>query len=232
MQKGPYLSQTRFRRPRLSPPEAFSQIPSGPDPETVSEAASHVAHALVTGAREELQGDHQDDRDCAEHAQNAAVIGDQVNLVRLVDEIGLDTIAQLWADAPAVSLGGALWRLYALRTAVERNGELWARWYRAGYDAQVARAITGVVEPPSAAELQRLTDQILTGIYSGDFATALDRAAAYCRVTSLGQAHHAESADTSQPDLARQLVLRSHRLLRTAEELDSAAAAWRAGTLD
>ena len=64
-------------------------------------------------------------------------------LVALVEDAGIDTVARLWADAPAVSLGGALWRLYALRTATTRNGQLWASWYRSGHDAHVARAIAG-----------------------------------------------------------------------------------------
>ena len=43
----------------------------------------------------------------------------------LVDDLGLDTVAELWADRPARSLPGALWRLYALREwvrATRRRG--------------------------------------------------------------------------------------------------------------
>lgn len=220
------MSHTRFHRPRLYPPQSFEPIPSGPDPEMVSAAAARLAHALVTTAHEE-----RDQRSVG--AERPVPPADHVGtLVDLVEEIGLDTIARLWADAPAVSLGGALWRLYALRTATQRNGELWARWYRAGYDAQVARAIAGVVEPPGAVELEQLTEQILTGVYDGDFATALDRAGAYCRVTSLGQAHHAESLEHARPEQSRDLLHRSRRLLGTAEELEAAARAWRDGRLD
>ena len=44
-------------------------------------------------------------------------------LVDLVDEIGLSTVAELWAGRPARSLPGALWRLYALREWVRRDGD-------------------------------------------------------------------------------------------------------------
>lgn len=226
------MSHIRFHRPRLYPPQSFEPIPSGPDPEMVSAAATRLAHALVSTAHDERDRRHATEKRPAPGTRTAEVPDHVGPLVDLVEEIGFDTIAQLWSDAPAVSLGGALWRLYALRTATRRNGELWARWYRAGHDAQVARAIAGVVEPPGAVELEQLTEQILTGVYDGDFATALERAGAYCRVTSLGQAHHAESLEHARPEQSRDLLRRARRLLGTAEELETAASAWRKGTLD
>lgn len=204
----------RHHKPRPFAPEEFAPFEGGSDPSATAEAASQLAHALVVGGRE------QDDD---------AVVG---RLVRLVEETGIDTLAGLWADSPAVSLGGVLWRLYLLRVATQRSGDQWAAWYRAGRDAQVARAVAGAVEPPGAKDLQHLTDAILTGAYQGDFAVALERAAAFCRVVSLGQAHHAEALETAQPEQASALLRRAHRLLGTAEDLEAAAAAWRAGTLD
>lgn len=205
-----------FQRPRLYPPESFTPIAGGPDPVQVAEAASKLAHLLVERGQQ-AEGNE---------------IGVVNHLVDLVDDVGMDVIAELWADAPAISLGGALWRLYALQQAVRADGDQWAAWYRAGYDAQVARAIAGAVEPPNAQDLQNLVEQILTGVYSGDFGVALDRAAAYGRVVSLGMAHHADQLETTRPDAADALVQRAHRLLRTAEELDASAASWRAGGLE
>lgn len=204
----------KYHKPRLYSPDEFSQVPSGTDPEQTAEAANQLAHALLNNGQ-------------SEQRDSASV----KKLVDLVDEIGMDTIAELWSDAPAVSLGGALWRLYALRTATINDGERWAGWYRAGYQAQVARAIAGAVEPPDAYELQRLTGQILSGAYAGDFAVALDRAAAYCRIVSLGQSHHAEQLESGHPVQARSLLKRSQRLLKTAEDLDACAGTYRAGAL-
>ena len=42
-------------------------------------------------------------------------------LVALVDELGLDTIADLWSVMPAGTLPGALWRPYVLREWVVRS---------------------------------------------------------------------------------------------------------------
>src|SRR5699024_1432530 len=110
----------------------------------------------------------------------------------LVTDVGLDTMARLWADAPAATYGGALWRLYALAQATQHDGEMWAVWYRAGYDAYASRVIAGASEPPQAKDLQTLITKILTGVYSGDFGIALERGGAYARVIAAGQHQHAE----------------------------------------
>ncbi|MDP9239016.1 MAG: hypothetical protein M3O55_00005, partial [Actinomycetota bacterium] len=46
----------------------------------------------------------------AEHGQPTE------QFIRLVDEVGLDTLSELWRDAAADSLPGALWALYLLQT--------------------------------------------------------------------------------------------------------------------
>jgi hypothetical protein len=204
----------RHHKPRPFAPEQFAAFEGGPDPATTAEGAALLARALLDGGRS---------------GADAPTVR---RLVGLVEDAGIDTVARLWADAPAVSLGGALWRLYALRTATTRTGTQWAAWYRAGHEAQVARAIAGAVEPPGARELQQLTDRILTGAFTGDFGVALERAAAFCRVVCLGQAHHAEALEAGSPRQAATLLRQAKRLLGTAEELEEAAVAWRQDTLD
>src|SRR5699024_1971086 len=109
-------------------------------------------------------------------------------LVTLVEELGLDTLAELWADRPGRSLPGALWRLYALREWVRRDPQEASRDYAAGIRfADVPHVVAGVAEPPGPDELRDLTDAILAGVFEGDLAVALDRAAAFCQVVSAGR---------------------------------------------
>ena len=150
----------------------------------------------------------------------------------LVREVGVETLAGLWADAPAVSLAGSLWRLYALQEATARDGERWAAWYRAGHAAHAWRAVAGAVEPPGPDELRRLTDTILTGAYRAELDVALERAAAYARVVALGQTHHADSLEASDPAHAARLTGRAGRMVATAEALEASARSWRDRTLD
>ena len=78
---------------------SLAEACAAPAPEDRYEAAHLAAQALVSRGRE----------------SEDPVVHDR--LVRLTDEQGLDGIAEMWAEAPAVSLPGALWRLYALRAA-------------------------------------------------------------------------------------------------------------------
>src|SRR5690606_41273056 len=50
----------------------------------------------------------------------------------------------------------------------------------------------GAPIPAGPAELVALIDTILRGAFTGDFAVALDRAAAFCRVQASGSTHLAE----------------------------------------
>lgn len=203
----------RAHRPRLSEPAELARFAGGEDPQEVAAAASRLAHALVAGGRSE---------------EDPAVVERLVGLVR---EIGVETLAQLWADAPPASLAGALWRLYALQEATARDGERWAAWYRAGHAAHAARVVAGAVEPPGPEELRRLTDTILTGAYRAEIDVAFERAGAYARVTALGQVEHAAAAEAADPARAARLTRQAVRLVSTAEALEEAARLFRDGSL-
>ena len=73
-----------------------------PDPAERIEAAHATAEALVRHGRA------GDDEVAA-------------RLVALTDEHGIDEVAALWADRPADTLPGALWRMYALRAGIRRD---------------------------------------------------------------------------------------------------------------
>ena len=193
----------------------FDPFEGGADPARISEAAHLSAHALVQA------GKLNDDPEVRER------------LVRLAEDEGLEVIAELWSKAPARSLPGALWRLYAIRAATVNNPEAMASFFAAGArQAQVERLVAGAAEPPGAEELCAMTSSILTGAFDGEFDVALERTAAYCRVIALGQAEQADAAELSHPERATLMTTRAHALVKTAEDLESAAASWRAGELD
>lgn len=153
-------------------------------------------------------------------------------LVALVDEIGLSTVAELWAGRPARSLPGALWRLYAIREWVRRDGEGASRDYRDGLAyAQVSGAIAGVGSPPGPQEVTELADAVLTGVFDGDLAGALDRAAAFCRVVSAGRASRDDATPVESlhvPGLAGG----AGQVATMADDLAACARLWRQESLD
>lgn len=174
-----------------------------PDPASAAEAAHQAARTVVEAGR----------RDASPETT--------ARLVRLVDDLGIDTLADLWSGRPARSLPGALWRLYMLREWVRRNPEAASRDYSSGMAvAPVAHVVTGIAEPPGTAEVTALADRILGGVFDGDLAVALERAGAFCRVIATGRAH----LDDADVDAAA-------AMLTTGEDLEAAAHLWRSGTL-
>lgn len=143
-------------------------------------------------------------------------------LIAVVDEVGLFTLADLWASRPARTLPGALWRLYLLREWVLTNSQAAAREYAAGIRFTEPNHAVAGVDPPGPDEIRRVADEILRGVFDGDFAIALERAAAFCHVVSSG------SADVSEGTRA---LLQAGRLQTMARDLAASARMWRAGEL-
>lgn len=199
----------QFHRPRPLSGEAMDSFAREHlDPAVVSQVAHESAAALVNAGRASTDADLT------------------ARLVGLVDELGLDTVAELWCAQPARSLPGALWRLYALKEWIRRDPHGAAKEYRDGLRfADVAAAVAGVAEPPGPDELRDMIDAILRGVFTGDLALALNRAGAFARVVAAGRAADAQTgADArSSGEHAR----RAAAMLSTGEDLDACARLWR-----
>jgi hypothetical protein len=204
----------RPRRPALLGKAALDSIGGSPDPAQLAEAAHATASMLVESGRA-----------TTDEAARARLVG-------LVDDVGLDTIAEMWADRPARSLPGALWRLYALREWV-RNAPLEASVdFTAGRSAAaVSHVVAGAADPPTPEALQELLDQVLHGVFAGDLAVALERAGAFCRVVVAGRVVRADDTEAADPAAAGALTRSSAALHDTADDLEAAAALWRTSDL-
>lgn len=204
--------ESRPRRPALLGPAALDSLDGGTDPAALAEAAHATAWAVVESGR---------------RADDPALTD---RLVRLVDDHGLDTIADLWAGRPAQSLPGALWRLYVVREWVHRDAPGAATDYQCGRGlAPVSDVVAGVAQPPGPEEVRALADAVLSGVYDGDLDVALERAAAFCRVVSAGRAVRADDLTDHGDSVV--LTRRAASLQQTADDLQAAARSWRAGDL-
>ena len=121
----------------------FEGLLGGADPALVSEAADRAAVLLVRGARD--SGDSE--------------VADR--LLHLADTEGIETIAEVWAGAPADSLAGCLWRLYLLRSWVyadpvgvsrEFVSRLLTLWQHAGI-VELGRRRVVVLDAPALHRL-------------------------------------------------------------------------------
>lgn len=195
----------RPRRPSYLEPSALEALGEGHDPIAGLHAAHETAAVLVRRGRS---------------SADPETLG---RLVTLVDEIGLPALADLWASRPARSLPGALWRLYLLREWMIGQPEAVAREYAAGVRFTEPNHAVAGIDPPGPDEVRQAADQILRGAFTGDFAVALERAAAFCLVVTSGR------ADIS---LGSEAVGQAARLRDLAADLTAAAALWRAGRLE
>lgn len=203
------------RQPRRPASLGFVEaaaIPGGLDPQLSGEIAHLTAEVVVRRGRAQV------DRDVIDR------------LITLVDREGIDMVSGMWADSAATTLPGALWRMYSLREQVRRAPEQITAKYRAGLiAAEVSHAVVGVSEPPVPGDILELIDTVLSGLYTGDFAVALERASAFCAVLATGAAFESERVS---PDRSRLLVQGALGFSRVAEELTAAAHLWRVGKLD
>jgi hypothetical protein len=191
-------------RPLTPGDRFFEAVESGDaDPVRVAEAADRAAHVIVRRAHE--SDDHE--------------VADRV--LHLADTEGIEAIAEVWADRPADTIAGWLWRLYLLRSWVYADPVGVAREFEAGRArAAVDGVVAGVADRPGPDELRAMVDQVLRGIAGGDFADVLLRAAAFARVVATGRVELPDG-DT----------LAAARIQAVADQLDRAARLELAGEL-
>ena len=226
-------SAPRPSRPGQLAPGLLDQMAGGADPSALHEMSHISAAALLDRVR---------------HSEDPLVVG---RVLTLVETHGVDEIAELWSDAEPDSLPGILWRLYMLRTWMRSHREPIARLWRVGEPvATTASAIAGVDPAPGEDDIARLADSILSGAFVGDFAIALERAAAFTDVVALGlrveakrmtaQAAAIESGGTDgapaeatgRRTTAARLLHTAGNLLGTAKDFRHGAHLWRRGKLD
>jgi len=204
-----------YHKPVRRPAELFDRLFAAEDPAEVSRVAHSTAAALLARVRADPDA------------------GTVERLVSYTGEHGIDDIAELWSRSPARSLPGALWRLYLLQLMIHDDPHTAALLYARGR-AELSSAdevIAGAPSPAGPHELVALIDMIMRGLFDGDFAVALDRAAAFCRVQAAGATHLADDYEPTEPERASTLTTRALRISTYAEDLASCAALWRRDSL-
>ncbi|MCU1635340.1 MAG: hypothetical protein JWQ68_579 [Cryobacterium sp.] len=205
-----------FHKPTQFSSSRFDAFKGGEDPAQISRVAHETAHALLARVR------NDPDPQVVER------------LVAYTDEHGIDAVAELWSRATPRSLPGALWRIYLLRVLIRQDPEGISFLYQRGTEIAITidPLVAGASVPAGPDEIMALADQILRGLFGGDFAVALDRAAAFCRVTATGCTSVADDLDATSPGRSSELTNRALRFSTTAQEFASCARLWRHHSLD
>lgn len=205
-----------FHRPVRRPASTFDTLVAADDPAALARVAHSTANALVVRVRAE---------------PTSEVLA---RLVAFTDEHGIDTLAELWSHSPARTLPGALWRIYLLQLMIHGDPHTASLLFQRGsIELESADAVVaGASTPAGPDELVMLADAILRGVFEGDLAVALERAAAFCRVQAAGATHVADDYEPTEPERASELTRRAERLAGYAADLTAAARLWRLDALD
>ncbi|NEM92314.1 DNA-directed RNA polymerase subunit beta [Galbitalea soli] len=205
-----------FHKPTQYSGDKFDTYEGGEDPARILRTAHDTAHALLARARENT---------------DPAVLE---RLVAYTDANGIYAFAELWARSSPRSLPGALWRIYLIRLLIRQDPLGTSLGYQRGSETlqTIDTVVAGAPLPTGPEEIITLADEILRGAFTGDFAVALDRAAAFCRVSASGATSLADDADVTNAERAAELTTRADRLALTADELTACARLHRSGQLD
>jgi hypothetical protein len=205
-----------FHKPTQYSTDKFDTFEGGQDPAQIMRAAHDTAHALIDRARD---------------TDDPAVLD---RIVAYTDKHGIDAIAELWSRSSPGSLPGALWRIYLLRAVIQQDAVGTSLLFQRGIDTlrTIDAAVTGAVDPTGPDDIKNLADQILRGVFRGDFGVALDRAASFSRILASGAGSIADDQELLNPERASELTTRADRYSRTADEFSKCVKLFRAGTLD
>ncbi len=209
------MADARFSKPTRFSNDWFERIEGDVDPAVRLQLASETAHALLARVRD------------------GADPGVVERILAVAREDGIDTVAELWSHARPHSLPGTLWRVHLLHALVTQRADEAAALYQAGADAlpTAAPVIAGVAAPATPDELRSLSDTILRGVFAGDFALALERAAAFALVTAQGAVRAAHADEAAHPERASARTRLAAQLTDIAGDLRICAGMWRADSL-
>ena len=184
-----------FQRPVLQPTSSFDWVIGSDEPGAAHRLAQETSWALLDRVR---------------RVADPLVVE---RVLSLAADEGIDDIAELWSGAGSHSLAGMLWRIYLLRRIVHADPEGTADVFRSGLDVSITidPVVAGAAEPVTPDAIADLCDTLLRGVFVGDLAVALERAASYCRVMSLGAASVADTRDSLDDEHAAELTTRALR---------------------
>lgn len=204
---------SNFHKPVKRPGDIIELLAGGGDPAEMSGLARDTAGALLNRIR---------------RAPDQEVVA---RVIGFADGEGIEDLAELWASSPADSLAGALWRLYLLRHTVQEAPSAAGYRFSRGIEVDtVSQAIAGSPSAPTPEEVVELATEILRGAFAGDFAVALERAAAFARVMAAGERELMASSDDARRVMDELRRLEGYETV--SAELTAAAALWRNGELN
>lgn len=207
---------TMPRRPAQLDDEQIEAIEGESDVAYNSELAHTSAQALLPMGRHYLEGDPNTVK----------------RILALVDEEGVDVLAETWVRSPEDSLPGILWRGYLLFEWIRRESDTVAKRYAAAVEFNRSQGADGELKismTPKPGTLRQEWNSVLSGTFEGDFVDVLTDSARF--TDFLGGAEPVWIENDTHP-LANPVTRRDSALLETSREFRGAAALAASGQLE
>lgn len=210
-----------YHRPVLFDSRRFANTSNTVDFAERLELAHNTAWLLVSRMRE--QAEQLDDSQQEQFER----------LLEYINTRGITELTELWASIPKPSLPNLLARIDWFRNRVRKEPELHTLAFNEGvkYLDTIDPVVAGVAIPSSLEEFVGVFDQILGGIFLGDFESTLYRSSALLRITSRGLTELSDGSEHSSPERFRSMQQMSLRYLELADDLRQGAKLWREGEL-
>ncbi|SPT53038.1 Uncharacterised protein [Actinomyces bovis] len=233
----------QFHRPARLNPELAESIEGAADIAATSELAHRTAQLLIgADAAPAPTNTASTTNPTPNNADHEPLAVTRAGVVAVASQ-GVDEVAELWADSPAGTLPGTLWRLFLLREWIRRDPKLVASRYATTIDlrnqpadspalARLDAAICEAHRVPAPEQLRERIDALMRGEANGVQAVGpvCLLAAGFLRALAAG------SQDTwiedDADELADRVTRRDSALLATAAELADAARRVQVGALN
>jgi hypothetical protein len=153
-------------------------------------------------------------------------------ILALVDDEGIDVLAETWVRSPEDSLPGILWRGYLLYEWIRRDGAAISERYAKAAEFDMAHGKAGelkVAMTPKPGTVRQEWNAVLSGTFEGDFVDVLVDSARFTDFLGTAESKWIES--DSDP-LATRVTRRDAALLETSKEFRNAAALAASGQLE
>lgn len=204
------------RRPAQLGPEQMEAIEGDSDVAYNSELAHTSAQALVPLGRSHAGEDLEAVK----------------RIIALVDDEGVDVLAEIWVRSPEDTLPGILWRGYLLREWIRRSGRAVADRYERVVELMRSQGADGDLKismTPKPGTVLQEWNSVLAGTFEGSFEDVLTDSA---RITNfLGEINPAW-IETDNDQLATDVTRRDRALIATSAEFRHAAAMADEGLLE
>ena len=205
------------RRPAIIEPETLEYLEGEEDPALSSESAHTSARILIRANRGEWSDPDPETK---------------ARLLGYIEAQGIDELAELWANSPADTLPGTLWRLHLIHG--------WVTDFATGVDLRFRQGLNSpqlskYLDVAGAHTLDFLAwkrdlGDIFAGDFNAEFADFLDESSAVLRVLAASESTWLKPGQSKR--LEHQVTTRDNALLNTADELQQAATLYRESRLD